>query len=191
MDTPQDPMQAVLEATRIANLTMHARQLSIPVLNNFELQPSPNQQTIFIATLKPFTEQLVADGPLNPGETLDQRIDLIKKNTMIALSQSGACMDECSYFFFKDFKGKIFDYKIYIQDLVYNTPSAKVVIRMFNAFFVEPKFNDVYQLSLSVGPMKMPTEIVKLGVADLEHDKISMTTYNMLINLMDNLKYKD
>lgn len=191
METPQDPMQAVLEATRIANLTMHARQLSIPVLNNFELQPSPNPQTIFIATLKPFTEQLVADGPLNPGETIDQRIELVKQNTLKALEKAGAVMDESSYFFFKDHKGKTFDYKVYVQDLVMGGPSSKVVIRMFNAFFVEPKFNDFYQLSLSVGPMKMPTEILKLGVADLEHDRISMSTYMMLINLMDNLKYKD
>ena len=191
MDTPQGPMQAVFEATKIANLTMHARQLSIPVPNNFVHQPSQDPQTIFIATLKPFTEQLVADGPLNPGETIDQRIELVKQNTLSALEKAGAVMDECSYFFFKDHKGKTFDYKVYVQDLVIGGPSSKVVIRMFNAFFVEPKFNDFYQLSLSVGPMKMPTEILKLGVADLEHDRISMSTYMMLINLMDNLKYKD
>ena len=63
-------------------------------------------------------------------------------------------------------------------------------IRQLNAFFHEPKFNDFYQVSLSVGPFLMPSEIVKIGEVDLENDRLTASLNNMFNVILENLKYR-
>jgi hypothetical protein len=68
--------------------------------------------------------------------------------------------------------------------------SGKAVLRSLNAYFVEPKMHDFYQLSVTMGPFNLPTEFLKVGQIDLENDKITKTLDTIMIGLLDNLKYR-
>jgi len=175
---------------RMANYRLHAEQLFIPILNDFEVINDNNPQTILLATGNGFTEQLVSDGYIEDCD-FEQRIDLVIKNTKEFMKQSGCENVENSFIFYKDYNNNVFNFKIYIQDLIIPMENTKKVIRQFNSYFIEPKMHDFYQFSLGVGPFDMPTEQLKIGVIDLQNDTITQTLDNLTKLLLDNLKYKN
>ena len=74
--------------------------------------------------------------------------------------------------------------------MIFKQGEEEKLIRQFNAFFYEPKFNDFYQLSLSAGPFIMPTQIIKIGEVDLENDRLTASLNNMFNVILENLKYR-
>ena len=128
---------------------------------------------------------------MNPNETFEQRINLVEKNTLNFMKSHSSLNNEQNLFFYKDYSNGIFNYKIYVQDFIVNVQNTTKVIRQLNAYFIEPKFNDFYQLTIASPALQMPTEILKLGVVDIASDQITQSLDNLLKLLMDNLKYKD
>lgn len=175
---------------RMMNYQMHAEQLFIPVLSDFEVKNDNNPQTIVLASGHGFTEQLVSDGHIEDGE-FEKRIELVINNTKDFMRNNGLENVDNSFLYYKDYNNGVFDFKLYIQDLIIPVQNEKKVIRQFNAYFVEPRMHDFYQLSLSAGPFTMPTETLKVGVIDLENDQITKSLDNLTKTLMDNLKYKN
>lgn len=98
---------------------------------------------------------------------------------------------ENKLFYYKDYSNGVFNYKIYVLDGIIEVNNTTKVIRQFNAYFVEPKFNDFYQLTISAPAIPMPTEVLKLGIVDLDTDEITQSVNNLLTMAMDNLKYKN
>ena len=175
------------------NYKLHAEQLSIPLLNGFIKEESKDPMVILIAmdNNKMFLEQLITDGPMNPNETIDQRINFVNKSLLDYMKDLSQDNTEKSIFYYKDYANNVFNYKVYVHDMIVDTNAVKKVIRSLNAFFIEPRFNDFYQLSISTPPFEIPTEKLKLGVVDLENDEITKILDGMLNSLMDNLTYKN
>ncbi len=176
------------------NFKLHAEQLDIPVINGFTIEKEntiPN--IVFTATYQGslFIEQLVSDGPMKQNETFEQRINLVVKNAVEAIKQFSSDNNENSMFYYQDYTNNTFNYKVYVVDTIYDTKLGKKVSRSLNAFFLEPKFNDFYQFSISSPLMVMPINKLKLGVVDLETDDLTIKLYEMLKFMMNNLKYKD
>lgn len=190
----EDKVGVINQFANDLNYKLHASQLDIPLINGFNIVENnefPN--IVFNATYQGslFTEQLVSDGPMNPNETLDQRINLVVRNTIEGLKQMSQDNNDKSMFYYQDYSNNIFNYKIYVIDTIIDTTIGKKVSRSLNAFFIEPKFNDFYQLSIASPLMVMPFDKLKLGEVDLETDDLTIKLYEMLKFMMNNLKYKD
>lgn len=180
-----------IKMAQTLNLRLHAEQLFIPLINNFKIEQVQDPQIVFSATDGMFVEQLVSDGSMNTNETFEQRIDLVVKNTLNFMKGYSELNNENNLFFYKDYSNGIFNYKIYVQDFIVNVQDTTKVIRQFNAYFIEPEFNDFYQLTIALPALQMPTEILKLGVVDINNDQITQSLDNLLKLVMDNLKYKN
>ena len=109
-----------------------------------------------------------------------------------------------SFIFYKDYNNGVFDFKIYVCDVITQINGEKKIIRQFNAYFVEPKMLDFYQLSLGAGWFDIPTEILKVGEVDLKNDNVTKNLVQGIKNfrqkypeifkmkhVLDNLKYKN
>lgn len=182
--------QVASDMARIMNYRLHAEQLSVPVLKDFQVQNDNNPQTILLASGHGFIEQLTSDGHIEDGQ-FEQRIELVIKNTKDFMRNNNCENVDNSFIYYKDYDNGIFNFKLYVQDMIIPVQNEKKVIRNFLAFFVEPRMHDFYQLSLGAGPFTMPTEQLKTGVIDLESDQVTMSINNLMKTLLDNLKYKN
>lgn len=175
-------------AAKEMNYKLHANQFYMPLLTNFKKEEVDNPQIVFSATDGAFLEQLVSDGQMSLNETFEQRIDLVIKNTMEFMKKYSSS-DESKMFYYKDYSNGLFNFKIYVLDGIIESNNTKMVIRQFNAYFIEPNFNDFYQLTISSPPVPIFTEILKLGVVDLKNDEITVLLDALLTTVMNNLKY--
>lgn len=172
------------------NFRLHAEQFSIPMLQNFKIEETQDPQIVFNATDGMFIQQLVSDGTMRMNETLEQRIDLVIKNTINFMKKYSQLNNDNSLFYYKDYSNGIFNYKVYVQDFIIEVDNVKKIIRQMNAYFIEPNFRDFYQLTISSPALQMPTEILKLGVVDLINDQITRSIDNILNQVMSNMSYK-
>lgn len=179
-----------MDMARMMNYRMHAEQLFVPILNDFQVENDNNPQTILLASGHGFIEQLTSDGHIDDGQ-FEQRIDLVIKNTKEFMKNNNCENVDNSFIFYKDYNNGVFDFKLYIQDMIIPVQNAKKVIRNFIAYFVEPKMHDFYQFSLGAGPFTMPTGQLKTGIIDLQNDQVTISLDNLMKTLLDNLKYKN
>lgn len=186
----QNQVNVAMDMAQMMNYKMHAQQLYVPILNDFQIENDNNPQTILLASGHGFIEQLTSDGHINDGE-FEQRIDLVITNTKQFMKNNGCENVDNSFIYYKDYNNGIFDFKLYVQDMIIPVQNEKKVIRNFLAFFVEPKMHDFYQLSLGAGPFTMPTEQLKTGTIDLQNDQVTISLDNLMKTLLDNLKYKN
>ncbi len=172
------------------NLKKYASILDVPIMNGLSMENVENlPQSIFIAIGNGFMEQLTSDGPMRENETFENRIELVIKNTINFMKEQNIEPDN-NFFFYKEFKNKNnFIFKIYVQDMIFEN-NGKKVIRQLSAFFIEPRYNIFYQLSLGAGPFTWPTQILKTGLVDIENDEITKNLVNILDNILSDVNYK-
>lgn len=186
-DNNVDVQQAMVDFVRMTNYKLHAEQLNFPILDGFIRESTDNNpQLIFAASTDGFVEQLVSDGSIGENE-FEQRIELCKQNVKKFKQDRNI---EGDMYYFKDYFNGTFQFKIYVEDTIIISNNEKRVIRAFNAYFVEPKMHDFYQMTLSAGPFIMPTEILKVGVIDIENDAVTANLDRMMKTILDNLKYR-
>lgn len=184
-------LHTTINISKLLNCKLHAEKLNIPVYNNFKLIYNNDPRIIISAKGNGFFEQLLSDGPLKQDETFEDKINLVIKNTKEYMKSNCCDQVENSFRYLKDYSNGVFNFKIYMQDLIINNGNIKKVIRTLNAFFVEKEFNDFYQFSLSMGPFEFPTEQLILNKIDLENDLNTKNLNNMMNQILENLKYKN
>ena len=182
-------MNMMIDATRMMNYKLHAEQLNIPIVNGLQVKSDGNPQTILLAYGHGFTEQLTSDGFIQDGD-FENRINLVITNTKQFMRNNNCENVENSFIYYKDYSNGVFNFKLYVQDMIIPIQNEKKAIRTFIAYFVEPEMHDFYQMSLSVGPFTMPTEQLKIGTIDLQDDQITISLNNLMKDILDNLKYK-
>ena len=128
--------------------------VNVPILNNLKVVNNDDENIIFIAIGRGIIEQFLYDGVLSSGETIESRIDKNNSN-----------LDNCTVRFYKDYK-KVFDYKIFIQDIKVDNR----FIKQMSAYFEDN--NCFYQISLAIGPYE-------------ETDKDELITTNLFNSLKD------
>ena len=178
------------KAADILNLREHATMLSIPILNGLNVENNNNPQSVLVASGNGLVEQLTADGFIEDG-TFERRIEAVINNTKQFMESNGLENVNESFIYFKDYTNGIFNFKLYMCDMIIPVDNEKKIIRQLNAYFVEPKMKDFYQLSLAAGPFVMPVETLKPGIIDLQNDNVTISLVNSMQGLMDNLKYRD
>ena len=170
------------------NYRLHADILSIPQLNFLQKEEDYNPQMIFSASGSGYTEQLVAGGQLNANETFEDRIKFEITNTRESMKLNYNI--DVNYIPFRQYDNGTFKFKLYFQDMIMPVDNKTQVFRNLLAYFVEPSWNDFYQLSLGAGWFDIPTDILKIGEIDLQNDTITRQLVKGIKILMDNLKYK-
>ena len=178
----------IISMAKLMNLREHANQLRIPLLKDFNIIQDNSPQTIFVAEKDGCLEQITTDGYID--ESIDERIDLLINNTKDYMLNSGCIDTDKSFKYYKDYTNNTFNYKIYVCDLIVPANDGIKVVRQFNAYFIEEKMHDFYQVSISSTPMNYPNDILKIDMIDIENDSVTKELYNKLIAVLNNLGYK-
>ena len=174
------------------NIKEHAKILSVPVMNDFTINTDDGK---FVNTILSYSngsglnESLISDGSMLPNETFEKRIEMVNGNVIKYLKNLSDKNTESNIFFLKDFNAT-FKFKVYVQDTLIEVANELKLIRSLNAYFIEPKYNDFYQLTLSAGTFNYPVENIEVGKY-LENDVLTKALIEILEIIMSNLKYNE
>lgn len=154
-------MDKLINITKMVNNYLDKSRVNVPILNDLKLVNNSDKNIVFVAVGRGIIEQFLCDGSLSDSETFESRIDKINNN-----------LSNCDVSFYNDYK-KLFDYKIYVQDM----KVGNRFIKQMSAFFVDD--NKFYQISLAIGPYDSTDN----------DDLITTNLYNSLKSILDNTSY--
>lgn len=180
------------EAIKIAkdlNKKLEASIINVPVLEGFNIIKNTTSDDIVFAAITEdhYIEQLVAGDYLNEQDTLESKIEESIQETKEFINKSNLESPLQNFILLKELEST-FKFKIYVQDYIIKT-STPSGIRQLNAYFIEPRYNKFYQLSLSTGPIAIPSTIYEPGKIDLENDNITKDLIKMMDTILTNIKY--
>lgn len=180
------------DALYIDSIKTHAEKLFIPTFRGFKTTITKNTSPAIIYAFtngRGLSYSLVSDGPIM-SDSLETRINrTIENSRKFAKTLSEDNQDEF-IFPYKEFKNKDFHFKIYVQDSIINRKKSQKYIRQLNAYFIDEKMGDFYQLTASAGVFDYPSQKITLGKLSRPRDQVTRTLDNMLIALMTGIKYK-
>ncbi len=172
---------------KFLNYKLHAQELNWELPEGYVEKEQNNPQVVKVAQASVgILFQAANDGALLLGESFEDRIKKVIDKTVDYMKKSNCSHPDKNYFYFKDYTNGTFNFKLYVQDLV----SGGRVIRMLNAFFLEPRHNEFYQISFSVGPFPFPTKILKVGEISKKPDPISSLLISHTEFVLSRLSYK-
>ena len=155
---------------KVQKYRLHAQELKFELPEGYTEKPQTNPQVVrFAQSNVGLLFQVAIDGEMQLGETFENRIQRVVDKTVDYMKKSNCSHPDKNYFYLKDYTNGAFNFKIYVQDIV----TGGRVIRMLNAFFIEPKYKEFYQISFSAGPFPFPTKILKVGEFPKNADPIS------------------
>lgn len=179
--------QTTSSTENLINYKLHAEQLDIPILEGFQIEEIDNPRTILFAIGKEYIEQITSDGFVGKGE-FEERINYIIDCTKVFMRDNKCENVDDSFTFYEDYNNGIFDFKLYFQDMIIPLVNEIRIVRSLNAFFIEPKMKDFYQVTLSASPIVLSTNEPKK--IDSEYDKVSSNLDILMKKILSNLKYK-
>lgn len=188
-NSQEDLIKLADKMTRMMNYRQHAEQLSIPILEGFQMQETDNLPTVLFAQNNNYIEQIVSDGHLE-GDSFDDRINSVIEKTKNLMKVNGCENTDNSFYYYKDYSNGVFNFKLYMCDIIRSKGNEKIILKQLNAFFVEPNMNDFYQISIMGGPFNYPSNETKIGVIDLENDNVVKIIDSYMNAVMNQLKYK-
>ena len=178
----------LLETLRDMNYELHAQGLYMPLLDGFQKLESDDPQVLLLAEKDGCIEQVTSDGYCEEG-TFDKRIEAVIKSTKDFMKECGCEDIDNSFRFYKDYNNEVFNYKVYVCDMIIPIKGANLITRQFIAYFVEPVMNDFYQITLSSAPVNMPPEEIILGKIDLENDKVTKELNGLMDKILNDFEY--
>ena len=183
--------ETIINIVKKINKQKEVDILSVPIVDDFRLEIIHSNNIIFHAVgTDKSSETLICDGKLNNDESFEDRLQKVISETIEANINNGIENSEKSVYFYT----KIIDtleFYIYFIDYIKLVGSQKRVIRQINAYFLEPVYNNFYQLSLNTAPFLLPTKIMKIGENfDLDKDSITKSLVNTLMKIIKNIEYK-
>ncbi len=184
-----ESMEEIIGMVKDMNFQLHAQGLYMPLLKGFQRLESDDPQILLLAEKDGCIEQITADGYCEDG-TFNNRITEVIESTKAFMKESKCENVDNSFRFYKDYTNEIFDYKIYVCDMIVPIKDAKIITRQFIAYFVEPAVKDFYQITIASAPVTMPPEEIILDKIDLENDKVTKKIYDLMINVLDDFDYR-
>ena len=184
----EDASDFVGKVASLGNIVLHSERLDIPVINGFDTNINDGKNPHLIISYsnnKGMIESLTGDGALEKDETFEDRIKLVNKTTVSYCKTMSMKNTEKNLYFLKDYKA-IFDFKVYVHDIIME---GNKYMKTIYAYFVEPKLNDFYQLSLSAGVFSYDPDKIEFGKLD-EDNEVYKILIDNLEYIMDNLNYK-
>ena len=184
-------LDQVLRIAEVGNYKLHAENLMIPVLKGLEIRNVDNApEVLLFADSDTLCEQLISDGHVEKDEVKD-RLKAIIETTKSFMNDIGCIDVDNSFIYLKDFATEDFEFKEYVQDIIFEEDSVKRIIRQINAYFYEPVMEDYYQFSLSTGPYEFDHSNIVVGEVDFEHDEITTKLDVKMDILLQNIRYHE
>lgn len=184
-------LDQVLRIAEVGNYKLHADNLMIPVLKGLEIRNVDNApEVLLFADSDTLCEQLISDGHVEKDEVKD-RLKAIIETTKSFMNDIGCIDVDNSFIYLKDFATEDFEFKEYVQDIIFEEDSVKRIIRQINAYFYEPVMEDYYQFSLSTGPYEFDHSNIAVGEVDFEHDEITTKLDVKMDILLQNIRYHE
>lgn len=165
-----------IEIAKRFNYREHAMKLDVPMLDGFKVIPSEKAEVVFAAGDDFCLEQFISDGALEENETFDSRVEKNIDGIKEMLKKEGITNIDENIQLLGNFSNSIFTFRIFLQyiDKIPNGICQVIV------YFIEPKDNDFYQLTLSMG-VTDKSDID--GVFNVLREKIVL--------LLEGIKYKE
>jgi len=179
------------------NTLINFNSLAVPVLDDFIVVKKnltdPSNRIIFVAIKNNTLEQFLGDGILGKNESFEGHITGVIEEIKDQVKDNPLYEGNDDYLiYYKNYDNGLFDFKVYVQDILAGTPDKIKFARQMSAFFVEPKGNEFYQISMAAGQYYKSNKFKLLkDVKDIEKDEINMGLEKALKIIMDNITYRD
>ena len=188
---------SAIKIAKNMNTLINFNSLAVPVLDDFIVVKKnltdPNNRIIFVAIKNNTLEQFLGDGILDKNESFEGHITGIINEIKEQVKDNPLYEGNDDYLvYYKNYDNGLFDFKVYIQDVLAGTPDKIKFARQMSAFFVEPKGNEFYQICMAAGSYYKSNKFKLLkDIKDYEKDEIVMGLEKALKLIMDNITYKD
>jgi len=170
-----DMDQVVIDMTKELNEKNILDNVKVPILKGYEELEFSG--TIFTAaSITDSLEQFLCDGIIT--EPFEEHIEKVIKDTLEAMKEGKLEVNDNTIFYLSDYHTKDFYFKVYVQDNI----GEGMIIRQFNMYFMDPKTNAFYQLSLTTAPY--PTSQMEYVTNEFSHKMLPT-----LKSLMDQVHY--
>ena len=188
-------MDNALEIAKNMNTLSHLESILVPILDGFTEEQQnltdPNHRIVFTAIKNNTMELLAADGVLEGNETFGEHINKLVRQINEEVKENELYEDDRKYLvYYKDYSS-LFDFKIYIQDILTGSKENLMFIRQMSAYFVEPQTKEFYQISMSAGSYAVNKGYKLLrDIENYEEDEIIKSLEKDLTLIMDNIIYR-
>ena len=176
--------------TNITNdLKKHAATLSVPYFKQMKVHQDPDETVVFNANSGSYLEQFVCCGPCQK-EAFDEcnkkDLEKVKK-----ANEAAGCINvKESVHFYKTYSSGLFDFDIYVTDIVMPSKDETRYARVLYAFFHEPGLNDRYVITFGKMGHGLEDPSIRFFQIDEENDAILKECEDYLKVILDNVKYK-
>lgn len=178
------------------NTLINFNSLAVPVLNDFIVVKKnltdPSNRIIFVAIKNNTLEQFLGDGILGKNESFEGHITGVINEIKDQVKDNPLYEGNDEYLvYYKNYENDLFDFKIYIQDILTGTPDKIKFARQMSAFFVEPKGNEFYQICMAAGQYVKSNKFKLLkDIKNYEEDDVIVGLEKNLKIIMDNITYR-
>ena len=178
------------------NTLINFNSLAVPVLNDFIVVKKnltdPSNRIIFVAIKNNTLEQFLGDGILGKNESFEGHITGVINEIKDQVKDNPLYEGNDEYLvYYKNYENDLFDFKIYIQDILTGTPDKIKFARQMSAFFVEPKGNEFYQICMAAGQYVKSNKFKLLkDIKNYEEDDVIVGLEKDLKIIMDNITYR-
>lgn len=178
------------------NTLINFNSLAVPVLNDFIVVKKnltdPSNRIIFVAIKNNTLEQFLGDGILGKNESFEGHITGVINEIKDQIKDNPLYEGNDEYLvYYKNYENDLFDFKIYIQDILTGTPDKIKFARQMSAFFVEPKGNEFYQICMAAGQYVKSNKFKLLkDIKNYEEDDVIVGLEKNLKIIMDNITYR-
>ncbi len=164
-----------MEMVKELNNNIEKTNISIPLLEGFEIQNTDIPNIIFIAKNKDnFTEQFIKDNQLEENEDYNSHVNKVVKDTEKEMKKNNFLSPEKNILFYKN----INNYKTYIQNNIFDN----IIVKQLNAYILDSN-NVFYQITVSTPPISLDK---KMSVTI--DNNLNESLYNMLSQIVTNIK---
>jgi bifunctional DNA-binding transcriptional regulator/antitoxin component of YhaV-PrlF toxin-antitoxin module len=176
-------LEKIMKITKEVNKNIERNALQIPILNSFEIIKQNEENIIFIAKSKDNNlEQFIEDGNLSKNETYKERLDKVIEETINSMTKNNFINPELNIAYIEKYKNN--DINIEFDIYVQNNIIKNTLIKQMNAYFIEPKYNVFYEISLTTTPVKFSNTYN----VDIDN-KLTRELKESLMSILQNIKY--
>ena len=172
------------------DIRKHAATLNVPVFKGMKMDRYPDETTIFFAQDECRFVGFAYASPCVK-EEVEKRVKDNITLMQCGLKTSGCINADNCVRFLETYSSDEFDFHIYVADLMTQDGNDVRCTRILQAFFHEPRLNDLYMVSFGMGVFHSSDDSIKPFVIDRENDAILRECEESLKIILNGVRYKD
>lgn len=189
-------IEKVIQMAKKGNTLLSYDELNVPVLDEYTVVQqnlnNPNNNVIFVAIKNNVLEQFLGDGALLEDESFEKHLEDVIDSMKEAVKGNPLYEGNNNYLIpYEKYDNDMFDFKIYAQDILMGSKENLKFVRQLSAFFLEPRNNEFFQISMSAGQYDEKEYKLLKDIKDFQNDEILKGLEHNLKLVLDNLTYKE